>query len=278
MILTHFQAKTLLQAMDARLPEIEISLDLGRTGSNIIVKTDRFILPDGQALNLDKINKVVKKDTSCFLIEDNDIRKIEFFSEETNNYYKLFPTKSWPTIEISGIRMHVVKDMTPKEDTIKKIGFVSPCTGIVLDTCTGLGYTAIMASKTAEKVHTFEIDEAVIEVEKLNPWSTELFDNPKIERVNGDSFSEIKKFSSSFFDRVIHDPPRLSLSTVLYSQEFYNEMFRVLKKNGLMFHYTGNPGAKNRGIDIKKNVIKRLGIAGFSGLKEVYNGVAGLKR
>ncbi|MBU0757059.1 MAG: hypothetical protein KKF44_03260 [Nanoarchaeota archaeon] len=278
MLISHFQAKTLLQAKVARLPEIEISLDLGKTLTKVQIKLDKFIFSDGQTLDDKKIKKVIKKDNSCFFIVNNDIQKVQLFSEETNNYYKLFPTKSWPTIEISGIRMHCVKEIGPEDDTKRKIGFISPCIGEVLDTCTGLGYTAIMASKTADMVHTFEIDEAVIELEKINPWSSELFDNPKIHRHHGDSFAEIKKLESNFFDRIIHDPPRLALATVLYSQKFYNELYRVMKQGGLLYHYTGTPGAKTRNVNLPKNVMKRLGIAGFSSLKEVFNGLSGEKK
>ncbi|MBN2421652.1 SAM-dependent methyltransferase [Candidatus Woesearchaeota archaeon] len=278
MIISYFQANQLLQAKKTGASSVNISLDLGKTQNNIIIKSNRFIFPDNQFIEEQIVKKIIKKDTSCFFIKNNGIEKIEFFSEKTNKYYKLFPTKSWPTIEISGIRMHCVKDITPKQDTIKKISFIKPCIGNVLDTCTGLGYTAIMASETADSVHTFERDDAVIELEKINPWSEDLFDNKKIIRKKGDIFQDIKELKNDFFDRIIHDPPRLSLANLLYSQEFYNELFRVIKKHGKLFHYTGNPGAKHRNIDLKKNVIKRLGIAGFSSLKEVFNGVTGEKK
>ena len=200
------------------------------------------------------------------------------FSEETNNYYKLVPTgkDKWPTIEISGIRMHVTKTMFPKEDTEKKISFVSPCIGNVLDTCTGLGYTAIMAAKIAELVFTIEKDANVIELEKINPYSRELFDNSKIKRVHGDSFEEVKKFKACYFDRIIHDPPRQALSTLLYSDEFYKELYRILRSKGKIFHYTGDPGSK-RGLDIRQGIAKKMAKAGFSNIKRVFNGLVAEK-
>lgn len=105
--------------------------------------------------------------------------KMQFFSNETNKFYKLVPTKDAPTLEISGIRMHVTKYMTPIQDTKKKIESVSPIKGIVLDTCMGLGYTAILASKRTDFVITCEKDGNVIEIAKFNPWSKELFNNQK---------------------------------------------------------------------------------------------------
>jgi predicted methyltransferase len=60
--------------------------------------------------------------------------------------------------------------------------------GQVLDTATGLGYTAIEAAKTAAHVTTIELDPTALEVARCNPWSQALFDNPKIMQRIGDSF------------------------------------------------------------------------------------------
>ncbi len=275
-IISEKQAKDLLFYFNRKKDVIETSLNLGFTNSKIKIENSAFVLPDGQRLSIDQLKKIIKKDTICFRIENNEIIPISVFSEDTNNYYKLVPAKDWPTIEISGIRMHVTKTMSPKEDTVKKISFVSPCTGIVLDTCTGLGYTAIMAAKTAEIVHTFERDSNVIELEKINPWSTGLFENKKIIRHHEDVFFGIKKFEKNYFDRIIHDPPRQALSNMLYSQDFYNELFRVIKKSGKLFHYTGDPGSK-RGLDIRAGIIKRLSNSGFVKIERVFNGLTAEK-
>ena len=194
------------------------------------------------------------------------------------NFYKLVPTKDAPTIEISGIRMHVTKDMTPMKDTEKKIEVVMPLKGIVLDTCMGLGYTAILASKNADFVFTCEKDKNVIEVAMHNPWSAELFNNKKISIINTSVFEQIKLFKDGMFDAVVHDPPRLTLATELYSLEFYKEIFRVLKKRGKLYHYTGNPGGKNRNIDLAGNAMNRLRKAGFSNVKRAHYGVMAVKQ
>ncbi|MEM3373701.1 MAG: SAM-dependent methyltransferase [Candidatus Woesearchaeota archaeon] len=279
-LISVYQAEQLLKDLETNKEESLISLDLGL--SNSVVKIDRkeskFIFPDEQVLGLEKIKKIIKKDTICFYIKNNDIFPVSIFSEETNNYYKLVPTGlcNWPTLEISGIRMHVTKKYGPKEDTEEKISFIAPCVGAVLDTCTGLGYTAIMAAKTANLVFTIERDKNVIEIEKINPYSKELFTNEKIKRIIGDSFEEIKKFKACYFDRIIHDPPRVALSPLLYSQEFYNELFRVLKYKGKIFHYTGDPGSK-KGLDIRAGIIKRFEKAGFKNIKRVFNGISAEK-
>lgn len=271
MIITFIQAKKLLLGIT------EISLDLGLTKSNIEIKDDKYIFPDKQTLTKADLKKVIKKNNICFFVEHNNIVPISIFSEETNTYYKLVPTVDWPTIELSGIRMHMTSKLTPKLDTEKKISFISPVSGNVLDTCTGLGYTAILASKTADLVYTFERDLNVIEIQKANPHSKELFSNINIKTHKEDIFEAIKKLKNNFFDFIIHDPPRLSLSTLLYSQDFYNQLYRVMKSEGKLYHYTGDPGSKNRSMDIRAGITKRLEKTGFKNIKRVLNGLTANK-
>ena len=274
MIITHFQAKKLL---NTKKDEIEVSLDLGQTMSKVTIKKNEFIFSDGQKITDKDLKKVIKKDTICFYVQDNSIVPIKLFLDETNKFYKLVPTSDWPTLEISGIRMHVTSSKTPKLDTEEKISFIEPVQGKVLDTCTGLGYTAIMASKFADEVYTFEIDPGSIEMQKINPWSDKLFDNQKIKRHKGDIFELIKKLPRDCFDRIIHDPPRLSLATLLYSKGFYEQLFRVAKNGAILYHYTGDPGSRNRNMDIRRNIRVRLSQAGFKNVEKVYNGLVAVK-
>lgn len=277
MILTHIQAKELLEASKKGLKETEISLDLYKTLSKVKIQNNEFIFPDNQKLNESQLKKPIKDDNVCFLIRDNSLIKIQLFSDETNKFYKLVPTKDAPTIEISGIRMHATKDMTPMEDTKRKIESIVPIRGIVLDTCMGMGYTAIASSNLAEFVMTCERDENVLEIAKYNPWSEGLFNNRKISVLKTSVFDEIKIFKSQMFDVVIHDPPRLALATELYSLEFYKQIFRVLKNNGKLYHYTGSPGSKFRHVNLIGNVSKRLKQAGFKSIEKVHYGVKAVK-
>lgn len=278
MILAHYQAQQLLAALKAGLKETEISLDLNKTLSKVKIQNNELIFPDNQKLEEIQLKEPIKDDTSCFLIKDNSLIKIQLFSNQTNKFYKLVPTKDAPTLEISGIRMHVTKEMTPIEDTERKIGSIMPIKGFVLDTCMGLGYTAIAASKFADFVFTCEKDENVIEMARLNPWSKELFNNKKISVLKTDIFEEIKIFKSSMFDIIIHDPPRLSLASELYSLEFYKQIYRVLKHNGKLYHYTGSPGSKNRKINLARNVSERLRQAGFKNIQKAHYGLTAIKQ
>jgi len=159
--------------------------------------------------------------------------------------------------------MHRIKGIDPHLDTLKKVRTIGPITGRVLDTCTGLGYTAIEAAKTADQVTTIELDPTVLEVARLNPWSRQLFDDPKIQQVVGDSFDEIESFEDGVFSRIIHDPPTFSLAGDLYSGEFYRHLFRVVKRKGRVFHYIGDLESRS-GRNVTRGVVRRLQEAGFS--------------
>ncbi len=174
------------------------------------------------------------------------------------------------TLEIDGVRMHQTKNKTPLQDAADKASVLGVRTGsIVLDVCTGLGYSAIACTKAgAGMVYTIEKDESVLRIAKENPFSKELFSNPKIEIVNKDAVEAIRAFPDGFFDCVLHDPPRLSHAGELYSLEFYKQLHRVLKNEGKLFHYTGTPGAA-RGKNIPKGVKQRLAEAGFMEIKWV---------
>ncbi len=277
MIITHYQAQELLEAKNKGLKNVDTSLDLNKTKTKVHIENGLFIFPNNQKIETYQLRKPIKDNTCCFLIQNNSLIKIQLFSEQTKKFYKLVPTRDAPTLEISGIRMHVTKEFTPMEDTKRKIESLAPVKGMILDTCMGLGYTAILASKYADFVITCEKDENVFEIAKLNPWSKEIFNNKKINILKTDIFDEVKVFKSNMFDTIIHDPPRLSLASELYSLEFYKQLFRVLKTNCKFYHYTGSPGSKFRKINLAKNVAKRLKIAGFKDIKKAHYGLTAKK-
>jgi predicted methyltransferase len=249
---------------------------LGRTKTKVIVKEDTVLFNDKEIL-LEEFKKV--KEGACYIVdEDNLVKQISFFSDETNLYYKLVPTGSWPTIKLSSVPMHRHIGVSPKKDTESKIKDVWPVRGIVLDTCCGLGYTAIMASKNAEKVHTFERDENVQRIAHYNPYSQELFDNKKIEIHLESVDLGIKNFSNEYFNRIIHDPPTFKISPELYSDEFYKELYRVMKKGAILYHYAPWPG-KLKGNEFYKKIICKLEQVEFKKIEyhESSSGIRALK-
>ena len=64
-------------------------------------------------------------------------------------------------------------------------------------------------------------------------------------------------------DALLHDPPRFGIAGELYSQAFYDQLARVLRRGGRLFHYTGTPNKLTSGRDVPREVHKRLEKAGF---------------
>jgi predicted methyltransferase len=262
-ILSSLQATPLLQARGEGKNSATTSLDLGLSTSKVLLQTDCVIFPNGQRLLWDHVEEVFQSESACFVVKDNTPAKIQRFSESFNRFYSLMPTDRAPTLLISGIPMHRIKGIDPHHDTLRKMRTVAPIAGRVLDTCTGLGYTAIEAAKTADEVVTIELDPSVLEVARLNPWSRQLFDQPKIRQIVGDAFDEIETLEDGSFSRIIHDPPMFSLAGELYSGIFYHELYRVLKRRGRVFHYVGDLESRS-GRNVVKGVARRLQEAGFS--------------
>jgi predicted methyltransferase len=262
-VLSHVQTAVLLAARRVGQAAAEVSLDLGLTAVAVGLDAHGVALPDGENLAWHHVEEMDDSERGCFLVEGGEPCKIQFFSETSNRLYSLMPTEGAPTMLVSGIPMHRFKGIDPHHDTLLKIKTIAPVTGRVLDTATGLGYTAIEAAKTAEEVTTVEIEPAALEVARLNPWSRRLFDNPRITQMVGDVYDEIETFDDEAFDRVIHDPPAFNLAGDLYAGLFYRELFRVLRRKGRLFHYIGDLESKS-GRTVGKGAIRRLQEAGFS--------------
>lgn len=261
-VLSRHQAQPLLQARAAGQPNATVSLDLNLTQSSVMLDAQGVQLPDAQRLAWSVIEDIAGDENSCFLIRENNATKIQSFSEETQRYYSLYPTALAPTMLLSGLPMHRIKDTDPHKDTLLKIKAASLSRGKTLDTCTGLGYTAMEAAKVADEVITIELDPAAQEVACLNPWSQALFDNPKIKQIIGDSVEEVERFDDAMFSRIIHDPPMFALGGDLYSGAFYAELFRILKPGGKVFHYIGDLNSSS-GARVSRGAIERMKRAGF---------------
>jgi len=237
------------------------SLDLGLTQVEVELRPDGVKLAEDVVLSWLQLDEIADAEVSCFQVIGGAIKKVHGYSEALRRHYSLMPTEAAPTMLVSGLPMHRIKDTNPVKDTTAKIKAAEPH-GRVLDTATGLGYTAIEAAKTAEQVVTVEIDPVAQEICRANPWSQGLFDNPKIQQVIGDSFDVIQGFEDGSFARVIHDPPMFSLAGDLYSSDFYEEVYRILTPNGRVFHYIGDPNSKS-GSRVTRGVAERLREAGF---------------
>jgi predicted methyltransferase len=262
-VLSHIQAARLLDARGAGQPTAAVSLDLGLTETEAVLEPDGVTLPGGGHLSWPDVEEIAAHENACFALREDGLQRIQSFSAVTNRFCSLMPTGSAPTLLVAGFPMHRIKDTDPHHDTLSKIRALEPISGHVLDTTTGLGYTAIEASRKADHVTTIELDPAVLEVARLNPWSQRLFDNPKITQLVGNAAELIQTMEDEAFSRIIHDPPTLSLAGELYSGAFYRQLVRVLARGGRLFHYLGDPHS-TLGKRVAKGAVRRLREAGFA--------------
>jgi predicted methyltransferase len=262
-VLSHYQAGELLDAFKAEKPATTVSPNLGLSTVEVGIDSQGVRFPDGQSLGWDDVTTINESEVGCFLLEECVLRKIQAFSETTNRPVSLMPTTGAPTLLLAGFPMHRIKGIEPHKDTQLKVKTIAPLVGRVLDTATGLGYTAIEAAKTAETVVTIELDPTVLEIARLNPWSRALFASTNIEQCIGDSYQVVQELESESFQRILHDPPTFSLAGDLYSGDFYNQLYRVLARGGRLFHYIGDLESRT-GRRVYDGVMRRLREAGFS--------------
>jgi predicted methyltransferase len=145
---------------------------------------------------------------------------------------------------------------------------LDPRGGNVLDTATGLGYSAIACAQLARSVVTVELDEAVLRLARRNPWSRELFDSKGIRSLLGDVEDVVMEIADGSLTHVLHDPPVLALAGNLYSEAFYHSLFRKMKPDGRLFHYLGDLESASI-LRLLPGVKKRLRAAGFTAVREV---------
>lgn len=266
-LITSETAKSILEG------EEYVSLDLGVSINEVKKLDSKYMLNEKDFISQEDLEKISQDEKSVYFVEDN---KSFMAAIAEKHYYKLVKMNGAPTLEIDGIRMHRTKGTTPENDAKEKISLLGVDKGKVLDTCMGLGYTAIQAhEKGASYVISLEFDPNVVRIAKLNSYSFKLFNEKTIHKMIGDSYYILDVFPSNHFDYVIHDPPRHGSAGHLYGLEFYRKLARVIKNGGRLFHYTGEPGSKYRRVNIQKGVTERLLQAGFSNI-EYHQDVMGI--
>lgn len=267
--LSFHEAKRLL-ALVREGGEGLVSVDLGSRMIDVTAEGGLLQL-DGVVVSIEKLEYVVEEgeeDAVFFFEREGGVLKVAFY--RGGRYYKLKSVGEGlpPTLDISGIHMHNIVGTDPWSDAKRKVDLVKPGRGdVVLDICTGLGYTAIHSAARGAEVLSIEKDPAVLEIAEYNPWSRAL-SSPRITLLLGDAFEVIEELPENYFSAAIHDPPRFALAGELYSLDFYRKLRRVLKRGALLFHYTGWPG-KHRGINIQAGVANRLRISGFEVLRAI---------
>ena len=200
------------------------------------------------------------KERTVYHWDGSDFQPVARFS---GSLIKLVPTK-WgpPTFEIDGIKMLPTLHVSPYADAITKVALIQPRGKSVLDTCGGLGYFAAgCLSQGAAQIASFEKNPDVIWLRAVNPWSPS--PQERLVLTQGDILRHIEQMPAACFDAALHDPPRFGIAGDLYSQSFYDQLFRVLKPVGRLFHYTGSPNKLTSKRDVPAEVLGRLERAGF---------------
>ena len=251
------------------------SLDLGLSVQKVLLDQEGVNFGDALLCTYKELKRIEKTKGCYALFNDGSSPwKISTISEISNNPASLCPPLQGtgsPTMVLGGFTMHRIKgdNINPSIDTKNKIAAIPLRAGSkVLDTCCGLGYTAIAAAKKVQdnngSVLTIEYDDASLEMCTYNPYSQGLFDGTlPITALHGDSCEIIKDIQNAVFDFIIHDPPALAIcSADLYGTQYYKELRRVLKPSGKMFHYIGSPSSKESGR-LYSGITKRLLEAGF---------------
>jgi uncharacterized protein len=264
-LLTRPMAEALLTARDAGANAWIGSLDLELSSGSASLETDdwrwrgqRYPYPP------------TLKDRTIYYWDGDEFAPVSRYS---GSLIKLVPTE-WgaPTFEIDGIKMLPTSKESPFEDARRKVALIEPLGKSVLDTCGGLGYFAACCLEAGvARIHSFEKNADVLWLRTLNPWSPDpdkldthaSSNGRRLQLTHADVSKAITQIADASADAILHDPPRFGIAGELYSQMFYDQLARVLRRGGRLFHYTGSPNKLTSGRDVPREVKKRLDKAGF---------------
>ncbi|RDI97470.1 SAM-dependent methyltransferase [Dyella solisilvae] len=259
-LLTRPVLDTLLAARDAGEGAWRGSLDLGRSSGDAVLAPDAW---EWKGLRYPYPHKL--KDRTIYYWDGEEFSPVSRFS---GSLIKLVPTE-WgaPTFEIDGIKMLPTSKESPFEDARRKVALVEPRGKVLLDTCGGLGYFAACCLEGGvARVLSFEKNPDVLWLRTINPWSPDP-DDPahagRLQLTHADVSQAITQVADASVDALLHDPPRFGIAGELYSQVFYNQLARVLRRGGRLFHYTGSPNKLTSDRDVPREVATRLEKAGF---------------
>ena len=259
-LLTRDTAAALAAAHDAAAPSWTGSLDLGRSRTEASLDAETWQWRGASYPYPPKL-----KERTAYYWNGEDFAPV---SRYAGSLIKLVPTE-WgaPTFEIDGIKMLPTSKESPFEDARRKVALVEPRGKTVLDTCGGLGYFAACCLEAgAARIVSFEKNPDVLWLRTLDPWSPDpdaAESGGRLALSHADVSAAIAEVGDASVDAVLHDPPRFGIAGELYSQAFYDQLARVLRRGGRLFHYTGSPNRLTSGRDVPREVAKRLEKAGF---------------
>jgi uncharacterized protein len=273
-LLTRPLADALMASRDAGAGTWTGSLDLGRSSDIAQLEQDAWTWRGQRYPWPAKL-----KDRTIYCWDGDGFSSVSRYS---GALIKLVPTE-WgaPTFEIDGIKMLPTAKASPIDDARRKVALVQPQGKTVLDTCGGLGYFAACCLEAgAARIDSFEKNADVLWLRTINPWSPdpeETLFNGRLKLTHADVSETIAQIPDASMDALLHDPPRFGIAGELYSLVFYDQLARVLRRGGRMFHYTGSPNTLTSGRDVPREVAKRLEKVGFK-VELALDGVLGVRR
>jgi predicted methyltransferase len=254
--------EALLAARSAAAKTLSCSLDLDRSVTTVELGAHAWLWDGHRFPFLPDC-----KDRTIYHWADAAFQPLARYS---GSLIKLVPTE-WgaPTFEIDGIKMLPTARVSPYADAERKVALIAPRGKRILDTCGGLGYFAAWCLRgAAAHVSSYENNPDVLWLRSLNPWSPDHRGSPEncaaLTVTLGDITEEIARLPGESVDAILHDPPRFGIAGELYSQAFYDQLARVIKRRGKLFHYTGAPNRLSSGRDVPNEVASRLRRAGFT--------------
>src|SRR6266511_3688064 len=95
----------LLAARSSETKTARISLDLGLTHVDVRLSDRGAVLPDGQTLIWQDVERAARDEAShveghCFVLRDGGLERVQVFSPAFNRLYSLVATKTAPTLLI----------------------------------------------------------------------------------------------------------------------------------------------------------------------------------
>jgi predicted methyltransferase len=260
---------------------LELSLDLGKSRCRLRLEKGKILHIRNQLVEIPADILTSPDERTIYINRGQKWEKWQQYDSNSDRFYKMVFVKDGapPTVEISGIKMHITKDGDPQTDTENKLKTVKHIHGKLLDTCLGLGYTSISAAKLprVKSVLVCEKDPVILRLCRENPWSADVFTSSKIQVILEPAEDFVENLPDSFFNTIIHDPPRFALAPQLYSGDFYSQIYRILKAGGEFYHYTGNPNQATRRQSLAQKTNAILQDVGFGHVQQVYAGVLARK-
>ena len=120
----------------------------------------------------------------------------------------------------------------------------------------------VLKYKIVEEVELIEIDEEVINVsKKYFPEISSELNNPKLKIIATDAIEYVKNVDENSYDIIIcdcTDPDPNSIAAGLISKDFYSNITKALKKDGMYISQNGCPIIQEKNFETALNNIRAV--------------------